>query len=815
MRELPSGTVTFLFTDIEGSTRLLDALGDGYAEALAEHRRALREAFTRHGGVEVDTQGDAFFYAFERASDAIAASGEGQAALAPGPIRVRMGLHTGEPTVTEEGYVGLDVHRGARIAAAGHGGQVVLSEATARLVDAPLRDLGEHRLKDLTAPQRLYQLGDGEFPRLKTLYQTNLPVPATPFLGRERELAEVAGFVGRARLVTLTGAGGSGKTRLALQAAGAVSDGFPQGVWWVPLAPLGDPADVVPAAARALDARGPLVQAIGDGRLLLLLDNFEHVVAAAPELGALLEGCPNLSMLVTSRERLRLAGEQAYPVPVLDRAEACDLFAARARAVDPSFEPDESVDEVCERLDDLPLALELAAARTALLPPRELLSRLGNRLDLRGGRDADQRQATLRATIAWSFDLLAAEEQRLLAALSIFRGGWTLEAAEHVCDADLDVLQSLVEKSLIRRWNSGRFGMLETIREFAGEEAQQLVDRDALARRLAEHLIELGDRANLREEAVGLQRHELVMPEHGNVHVALSWALERGEVDLGLRLIWFLEHYWIVGDLRVARRWIDEFLARGPTDAALRARALRIRGGTFDMTGRPDLAVLEYDQAGEVFRELGEEDEARHILHRIASSLLAQDDVDRAGTLLDELLHYDRRRGRRRDEAIALRLLGDVAHARGHREDAIALVRESAEIAEEVGFLWWRALAFLQLADWLGQGGDRGAAEEALRQAAEILVPMGDVVNTSYVLAVGARIAAAAGEAERSGLLWGVLEAAAEREPMRGWKMPAAEYDEWLREVEDDAFERGRSRGHGLTPDEGLAALRREPASLD
>ena len=440
---------------------------------LVEHRRVLRDAFACHGGVEVDTQGDAFFVAFATAAGALEAARAAQSALS---LPVRMGVHTGAPLLAEEGYVGADVHRAARIAAAGHGGQVLVSASTAALVDRDeLRDLGEHRLKDLSAPERIFQLGDGDFPPLKTLYRTNLPIPATPFLGREHELAAVRALLARddARLLTLTGAGGSGKTRLALQAAGDAAEAYPDGVWWVPLAPLADPADVGATAARALGGGGTLPELVDGRRLLLVLDNFEHVIGAAPEVAAVLAECPHADVLVTSRERLRVQGEQVYPVPVLERGEARALFVARARAAQPDFEPDERVDELCDRLDDLPLALELAAARTSLLTTAQLLERLGGRLDLlRGGRDADTRQQTLRATIDWSYELLELEEQRLLAALSVFRGGWTLEAAERVCDADVELLQSLVDKSLVRRWESGRFGMLETIREFAAERAR-------------------------------------------------------------------------------------------------------------------------------------------------------------------------------------------------------------------------------------------------------------------------------------------------------------------------------------------------------
>ena len=301
--ELPAGTVTFLFTDVEGSTRLLHELGaDAYAEALAEHRRVVREAFGRRGGVEVDTQGDAFFVAFATAPDALQAAAEAQAALV---IPVRMGVHTGTPLLTEEGYVGADVHRAARIAAAGHGGQVLVSASTAALVRDALRDLGEHRLKDLSAPERIYQLGDREFPPLKTLYRTNLPVPATPFLGREHELAEAQGLLEKAHLLTLTGPGGTGKTRLGLQLAAEASDRYPDGVFWVPLAPLRDPQLVLEEAAKAVGASGDLADHIRDKQLLLLLDNFEHVIEAAGQLATLESACPNLDLLVTSREFAR------------------------------------------------------------------------------------------------------------------------------------------------------------------------------------------------------------------------------------------------------------------------------------------------------------------------------------------------------------------------------------------------------------------------------------------------------------------------------------------------------------------------------
>jgi class 3 adenylate cyclase len=404
--ELPTGTVTFLFTDIEGSTRLLHELGaEGYAAALAEHRRLIRDACAARGGVEVDTQGDAFFFAFPTAPGGLDAAAELTGALASSPIRVRVGVHTGTPLVTDEGYVGADVHRASRIAAAGHGAQVLVSSSTAALVEIELTDLGEHRFKDLSAPERVYQLGDAEFPPLRSLYRTNLPVPATPFLGRERELSDVVELLSRqdVRLLTLTGPGGTGKTRLAMQAVAEASDGYPDGVFWVPLAPLRDADIVLDHVAQVVGSGGKLSLEVGDKRMLLLLDNFEHLVGAASGLPQVLADCPNLVVVTTSRELLQLQGEHAYPVPTLDDRDGVALFVARARAVTPDFDADGTVLELCERLDNLPLALELAASRTRHLTPEQLLERLSTSLDLlQGGRDADPRQATLRATIAWS-----------------------------------------------------------------------------------------------------------------------------------------------------------------------------------------------------------------------------------------------------------------------------------------------------------------------------------------------------------------------------------------------------------------------------
>ena len=543
MSELPSGTVTFLFTDIEGSTRLLDELGsEGYAQALAEHRRHLREAFAHHGGVEVDTQGDAFFVAFPTAPGALAAAAEAQASLVAGPIQVRMALHTGTPLVTEDGYVGVDVHRAARIAAAGHGAQVLVSATTASLIEENgLRDLGEHRFKDLAAPERIYQLGEAEFPSLRSLHRTNLPVPATPFLGRERELAEVVELLLQEdiRVLTLTGSGGTGKTRLALQAAAASAEVYPDGLTWVPLSGLRDPSLTLTAVAQALEVKEEPGRALADTlaaklagtNALFVLDNAEHLLPAVAGELARLRDADGPTLLVTSRERLRLEGERVWPVPPLDEVDGVALFVERARSLDPSFTPTVEVDRLCAGLDNLPLALELAAARTSLFTPAQLLDRLAQRLDLlKGGREAEPRHATLRATIAWSYELLDADEQRLFRCLSAFPAGCSYEVADKVFEVEPDTLQSLIDKSLVRRRETEdgpRYWMLETIREFAGE----LLDEHGEAAPTRERVINAAVDFAVAAEP-GWRTADLstwlrrFRQELDNLRQAIRWALE-------------------------------------------------------------------------------------------------------------------------------------------------------------------------------------------------------------------------------------------------------------------------------------------------
>src|SRR5438132_7153195 len=492
MAALPTGVVTLLFTDIEGSTRLLQELGDRYPQVLAEHRRTLRSAVTEHRGVEVDTQGDAFFIAFANARDAVAAAHAAQRALAASPVRVRMGIHTGEPTVTPEGYVAIDVHRGARICAAGHGGQILISKTTRDLLDpdSELRDLGEHRLKDLQKPEWLYQVLapdlEPRFPPLRSLSNTNLPAEASTFIGRRRELDDLSALMGRpeVRLVTLTGAGGAGKTRLALRLAAEFVEQFKNGVFLVSLAAVRDSGRVLATITQTLGAKeaaselpiDALRRHLEGKQTLLLLDNFEQLVAAAGDVSLLLVAAPQLKVVVTSRERLRLAGEHEYPVPPLPESDAIALFDVRARAAKPSFrvELDRApVAAICRRLDGLPPAVELAAARLKVFSPQILLGRLEQRLPVLAGgpRDVPDRQQTLHATIEWSYLLLDSHEQEVLRRLGVFVGGWDASAAEEICGATLDDLVSLLDTSLLRQEEGGdepRFSMPETIREYAG-----------------------------------------------------------------------------------------------------------------------------------------------------------------------------------------------------------------------------------------------------------------------------------------------------------------------------------------------------------
>jgi predicted ATPase/Tfp pilus assembly protein PilF len=757
--------VTFLFTDIEGSTRLLHELGDGYAEALAEHRRALRESWLRHAGLEVDTQGDAFFVAFSRATDAVAAAADAQRALAGGRVRVRMGLHTGEPLRGDEGYVGVDVHRAARIAAAGHGGQVLLSQATADLAGAEVRDLGLHRLKDLSAPERLFQLGNDDFPPLKTLHETNLPVPATPFLGREREIDELALLLRRpeVRLVTLTGPGGSGKTRLSLQAAAAAADDYDHGVWWVPLASLGDPTLVETAAAQALGSKDTLSAVVRDKRLLLVLDNFEHLLDAAAGVAETIGSCPRLTVLVTSREPLHVDGEWEVAVDPLREQEAVDLFAQRAAAVRSDFAANGDVAEICRRLDCLPLAIELAAARVKALALPALLERLEQRLPLLAGgsRSAPERQRTLRATIAWSHDLLTPAEQDLFARLAVFAGGCTLEAAEEICGADLDGIASLVDKSLLRRTGE-RYWMLETIREFASEQLDQLADVGVLRDRHSAFYVALGERARPELRARGAREWlRRLDAEHANVRASLEHLLETGDADGALRLSGAIWLYWQTrGHWTEGRRFLTAAVALG-ADAEPERLVDSLFGGALLALWQGD--TDEGEQLASRILEISRTAAAREHVYSVAIHLLAivagrRGDRDQALAWLEELLALGRRGGDQWLLSIALNNLGNELMGDGDYNRAAELFEESLAIGEARGDLDRRARQLTNLG-WATQAlGDLSAARDFYRRGLEAATDIGLVEAQLHGLFGIAALEAEAGDACAGARLLGQMK---------------------------------------------------------
>jgi predicted ATPase/class 3 adenylate cyclase len=728
--DLPAGTVTLVFTDIEGSTNLLHELGaEAYADALAEHRRLLREAFGRHGGVEVDTQGDAFFYAFSTAAGAVQAAEEGREALRAGPIHVRVGIHTGTPHVTGEGYIGEDVHRSARIGAAGHGGQVLLSEETRRSArlddDATVLDLGEHRLKDFAQPVQIFQLGAERFPPLKTISNTNLPRPASSFVGREREVEEVVALLrDGARLVTLTGPGGSGKTRLSIEAAADLVGDHKAGTFWVELAPIRDPALVTGEIAKTLGASDGLADHVGEREMLLVLDNLEQVIEAAPELADLVEACPNLRMLVTSRERLRVRGEVEYPVAPLAEPDAVELFLARAGL----GSADDAVRELCRSLDNLPLAIELAAARARVLTPAQILERLSQRLDLfAGGRDADPRQRTLRRAIEWSHDLLDASEQRLFARLAVFVGGCTLETAEQVAGADLDTFQSLVEKSLVRHTDD-RFWMYETIREFALERLEESGQADGLGRRAAEHFLALAEEAEPHSRHESDEWLDRLEAEHDNVRAALHLFEATEEHELALRLCAAFWWFWSLrGPLAEGLRRLETALRHEGSPSPARAYAVTGLADIVVDIGEASDALRHAEKALELHRSNGDAWGTAYTLLVLGVSLASQREWSAARERLEESLGLFEEL---RDDYSVLRVrqrlawahegVGDLDRARELHEENVRQARAAGDAFSEARSLSVLAQYSLDAGELEGVVGKLEAAHRIHRQGQNV-----------------------------------------------------------------------------------------------
>ena len=723
-------------SDIEGSTRLLQALGDRYGAVLADHYRILDGACTATGGAQVSTEGDATFFAFREAPAAVRAAVDAQRGLESHPwppgvmVRVRMGIHTGDGRMMGSSYIGLDVHRVARIAAAGHGGQILVSSTTQVLAERSLpegvglRDLGQHRLKDLEAPEHLFQVVAPDlpsaFPPLRSIGgpPDHLPAQLTSFVGRDREKRELLELLPRSRLLTLTGPGGTGKTRLSLEVAAAASDTFDEGAWFVPLAAITDPDLLVPTIAAAFGLResparpiaGVLAEHLRDRSVLLVLDNFEHLMPAAQSVSELVGAAQHSKVLVSSREPLRIAGEQEFPVPPLavpDGAsdvsiedlratDSVTLFLQRARLVQPGFdltaENARAVAEICARLDGLPLAIELAAARLRLFEPADVLARLDRRLSfLAGGRDVPERQRTLRGAIEWSYDLLDEGEQVLFRRLSIFAGGCTLDAIEAICRPQevgletVDVVSALHDKSLLRRDDAAfaglRITMLETIREYGQELLDASSEAADMQRRHAQFFVELAEGGTEPFAGPGQQQWlDTLERDVGNIRAAIQWAIDSHEIELGLRLVVALTPFWVFrSHLREARQLLAEMLELpGDLPTPLRAAALGVAGYLAAWQSDYIAARAPAEQSLALYRELAD---IEGIAGQLANLGWAMATIDpaRAHDMFSESIDAYRKLGAppaigRALNGIAMPEMqfGDVGAAKQHLEEAAA-----------------------------------------------------------------------------------------------------------------------------------------------
>ena len=802
----PTGTVTFLFTDIEGSTKLWEQHPDAMRPALARHDHLLRQCIERQDGYVVKTTGDGVHAAFATAPEALAAVLAAQRALQAepwdpqAPISVRMGLHTGIAERRDGDYYGSALNRAARLMAAGHGGQVLLSAATQELVrdylpdGAGLRALGEHRLKDLGRPEQVFQLVHpalpADFPPLRSLdnpaLPNNLPQQTTSFIGREKQVEEVKARLNKTRLLTLTGAGGSGKTRLSLQVAADLLTGDGDGVWLVELAPLADPAIVPQAVADVLgvkeQAGQPIQRTLVDWlkpkRLLLVLDNCEHLVSACASLAAdLLRACPGVHLLASSREALNVAGEQSYRVPSLSlpdpkqaqtveslsQYEAVRLFIERAQAVQASFGVTNgnapAVAQVCFRLDGIPLALELAAARVRSLSVEEINIRLDHRFRLLtgGSRVALPRQQTLRALIDWSYDLLTEQEKLVLGRLSVFAGGWTLEAAEGVCPGEdledwevLEGLMGLVDKSLVvygeqAEGGGDRYRLLETVRRYAQDRLQESGEAEAVSRRAAAWFLRLAEEAephlNGADQVSWLERLET---EHDNLRASLVWYESATDgTEAGLRLAGSLWRFWRMrGHLSEGRQWLSRTLEAGEEQEAAQtatlaaqARALNGAGNLADLQGDYAEARALFEESLILWRQLGNPEGIAGSLGNLGGSAARHGDYGAARLLYEESLTVFRGLGDQERIAALLNNLSSLAFWQGDYAASRALQEESLAIQRQMGNQWSIARSLNNLGKVAILQEDYAEARAFFEESLTLRRHLGDQSGIAHALA--------------------------------------------------------------------------------
>jgi predicted ATPase len=757
------------------------------------YRQLIRAAVAEANGVEIDTQGDAFFVAFHRAEDAVRAAVAAERALGAHEwsdgraVRVRMGIHTAEAIPAEEGYVGRGVHHGARICAAGHGGQVLVSASTAAILaeaDLPfgLADLGVHRLKDMVQPEHLFQVtADGlqdRFPPLRTLENqaTNLPAQMTPLIGRQRELAEVVAALRRdgVRMVTLTGAGGSGKTRIATQAAAQVLDDYRDGVFFVPLATITEHGLVLPAIAEALglsEAAGhSLTGYLASKQMLLVVDNLEQVIEASGELAMLLGSAPDVRMLATSREPLHVSAEHVLPVEPMASADAVSMFAERAVAALPSFaltpQNQPAIEAICARLDGLPLAIELAAARITVLSPEAMLARLSDRLKLLtgGARDLPARQRTLRDTLDWSHDLLTQTERDLFARLSVFAGGFTLEAAEGVRGADIDVLGSLVDRSLVRSYGD-RYGMLATIREFGLERLAERADADAVRDRHAAHFEALAQHAYAERHRDQWAMADALALDHDDLRESLDW-LRQTDVVRFARLAGHLGWFWHAhSHFAEGRARVSDALTLALVDAEDRARLVSAATELAAWQGDSEAAERLGAEAMTAWRAIGPDDgaEVALVLYDLGWGHFFAGEDELARHRFEESLAIHRKLGdpllMNRAQLGLLQVLVSV----GDTEAVKRLAPESLAISQSLGDGWSEHFAHHFLGDCAVIEGEVAEAERRYQLSLEAAWQSGDQVESCYELHGMAMAAAGYGNAERALRLAAVADATLRR----------------------------------------------------